>query len=177
MKILIIQTLSDKYEKLLRHVKSSLEKGNTDWTVEIWKPVKIQTAPEYIKKVQADIVVNFNLAGFELCTLTEGIAYNLLNSKQIHILLQDRLSNESFLSKQLSISMFFYCTDFQYYQHLSEKYPDMPYLKCIRDWDAEGDRLKNAGILCNIIRDVAEICAGTGGSDIRKISYVQWERE
>lgn len=112
-----------------------------------------------IKNQNHHILITFNLSGFELCTLTDNISYNLLNCKQIHILLDRNLKNEKYLSKPLSIAMFFYCLDEKYYDYLINSYPDLPYLKNIGQWQA-GDGFSalenNAKILENIIQDVIE---------------------
>lgn len=79
----------------------------------------------------ADFLITFDLNGFEQSTLAGGISYNLLNCKQIHFLLNRNLSNESYLSKQLSLSMFFFCSDNAYYHYLLDTYPDIPYLEPI----------------------------------------------
>ena len=39
-----------------------------------------------LKSEAVDLLVTYNLAGFELCTLTDGLAYNLVDCRQIHLL-------------------------------------------------------------------------------------------
>ena len=108
-----------------------------------------------------DIIMTFDLYQFNQTTLTDNISYNLLPCKQIHIITKDNLPNEKYLAKQLSISMFFYCTDSQYYRYLLEKYPDIPYLKEVKGWknsdDAESAE-NNAKILAEIVEEVMQIC-------------------
>ncbi len=41
------------------------------------------------------------------------------------------LVNEKCLSKQLSLSMFFYCAGSQNEKYLRENYPDIPYLRSL----------------------------------------------
>lgn len=108
-----------------------------------------------------DMLLTFDLHGFEWCTLTDNISYNILPCKQIHIITKDNLPNERYLDKQLSISMFFYCTDSKYYQYLHEKYPNIPYLKEVKGWndtDDEESTETNAKILSEIIEEVMQIC-------------------
>ena len=114
-----------------------------------------------LQKLAPDLLVTVDLLGFEQCTLTDNISYNLLNGKQIHLLLHEELPNEKYLEKQLSIAMFFYCAGDVYYDFLRKKYPDLPYLKEIPDWQTGEDERaaeKNAEILSGILREVSEEC-------------------
>lgn len=87
---------------------------------------------ELLSKESFDLIITFDLAGFEQTTLMGGISYNLVNSKFVNFLLHENLQNEKYLSKQLSLSMFFYCTDREYETYLRENYPDIPYLKTLQ---------------------------------------------
>ena len=78
-----------------------------------------------------DLIITFDLAGFEQTTLMGGISSNLLNSKFVNFLMHENLQNEKCLSKQLSLSMFFYCAGSQYEKYLRENYPDIPYLRSL----------------------------------------------
>lgn len=114
-----------------------------------------------LRKETVDLLLTFEMLGFEKSTLAGGISYNLLPCKQIHIITKDNLPNEKYLEKQLSISMFFYCTDSKYYHYLLEKYPDIPYLKEVKGWKSSDDEKSaetNANILSEIIEEVMQIC-------------------
>ena len=176
MKILIAQASSKQMQKTLSLMKEKMEGKYQNFSqgvsqhiaqsisVEICGNKKLPITCADIRKSEADLFINFDLAGFEQSTLTDGIAYNLLDCKQIHILLRDKLPGERYLAKQLSISMFFYCADLKYCQYLQSKYPDMPYLKAIEGWKKNGQENredsieKNAEIFCDIVREVLEIC-------------------
>jgi len=173
MKILIAQTSSQEMKKTIKRMKEKLEGNYQDSfqgvspntapmiIVEIWEGTNLPITCADIKKSEADLFINFNLAGFGQSTLTDGVAYNLLDCKQIHILLKDKLPEERYLAKQLSISMFFYCTDFKYYKYLKDKYSDIPYLKAIDGWKEEWEENsseENAETLCGIVREVLQIC-------------------
>ena len=69
---------------------------------------------ELLSKDSFDLIITFDLVGFEQMTLMGGISYNLVNSKFVNFLLHENLQNEKYLSKQLSLSMFFYCADRKY---------------------------------------------------------------
>lgn len=171
MKIVITQPSSRQMQQVISLMKERLETNHqnasqndpfhtsSNFTVEIWDSNKPQITCADIKKSEADLFVCFDLAGFEQSTLTDGIAYNLLDCKQIHILLEKELTNEKYLAKQLSISMFFYCADAEYCQYLREKYPDIPYLKAIEGWKEEENRAEeNAEILYGVIREIMRNC-------------------
>lgn len=93
-----------------------------------------------IKALHPDLLITVDLPGFERCTLTDNIAYNLLSCKQLHLLLHRNLPNESYLGRPLNIAMFFYCAGDAYYDYLTQQYPDMPYLQKLPDWRDGTDR-------------------------------------
>lgn len=114
-----------------------------------------------IKAFRPDVLVTTDLAGFEQCTLTDNISYNLLDCKQLHLLLHENLPNESYLARQLSIAMFFYCAGDAYYDYLVQKYPDLPYLKSLSEWRSETNMTvgnSNAEILYKAFREVLQEC-------------------
>lgn len=173
MKILIGRIASRQLQDTVYLMKKKLEEyhqdtslgvspgGNTGIAVEIWDGTGTQLTCADIKKSGADLFVNFDLDGFGQSTLTDGIAYNLLDCKQIHILLKNSSPEERYLAKQLSISMFFYCADSGYCRYLQDKYPDIPYLKAIGEWKREGEEnclSDNADTLCAIMHEVSKIC-------------------
>ena len=165
MKVIIAQTLTGKDKKLVCLLKEKLENSFKEAEVEIWENGKQGMALADVKKAEPDLFINFNLSGFEQGTLMGGVAYNLLNCKQIHILLEDSLPNEHFLEKQLSIAMFFYCVSPACFRYLSANYPEIPYLNIIKGWDdknTEDAADKNAGLLCNIVAETAKMCHITG---------------
>lgn len=122
-----------------------------------------------IKALHPDFLVTTDLQGFEQCTLTDTISYNLLDCKQFHLLLHDRLPNECFLGRQLSIAMFFYCVGNSYCEYLERRYPNLPYLKALQGWrtDAGEDAIiKNAVILYEAFQEALALSMlkGSGGS-------------
>lgn len=90
-----------------------------------------------IKSLQPDLLITVDLPGFEQCTLTDNVAYNLLTCKQLHLLLHRELPNEPYLDRPLNIAMFFYCVGDDYYGYLRNQYPDLPYLKKLPECNAQ----------------------------------------
>ena len=161
VKILIIHAPQGNLKEILSQTEKKLESVYETVNFEVWNRTGMQFTRADIAKTEADMLLTFDLAGFEQSTLMGGLAYNLVNCKQIHILLHDNLPNESCLSKQLSIAMFFYCSGVGTLERLQAAYPDIPYLKELGDWKRENTAAavnENAEILCDAIREVAEIC-------------------
>ncbi|MDE5679818.1 MAG: hypothetical protein K2I01_05235 [Lachnospiraceae bacterium] len=160
MKILIAHAFSGIRKRTVELLKEKLQRQYQGAEVFVWDAANPATL-ENIRKAEADLFVDFNLLGFEQGTLAGSIAYNLLDCKQIHILLDNALPNEKQLEKQLSIAMFFYCVDAQYGKYLSEQYPELPYLKEAEGWkrtDMADDAEHNASLLCGITKEVLRIC-------------------
>ena len=100
-------------------------------------PKKKKDIISEVKALHPDLLITVDLAGFEQCTLTDNISYNLLDCKQLHLLFHENLPNEQYLNKQLSIAMFFYCMGNTYYEYLRKQYPNLPYLKILSDQHSE----------------------------------------
>ncbi len=114
-----------------------------------------------IRAFHPDMLITTDLAGFEQCTLTDNISYNLLDCKQLHLLLHENLPNEPYLARQLSIAMFFYCAGDMYGDYLAQKYPNLPFLKSLPEWEAETDaavRSHNAEALYRVFQEVLREC-------------------
>lgn len=88
-----------------------------------------------IRKENPDLLVTLDLAGFDRTTFTDGVAYNLLDCKQVHLILQKNLDNEKYLAKPLSIAMFFGIIGEAYGEELLNKYPEIPWLKTVMQKD------------------------------------------
>lgn len=114
-----------------------------------------------VKALRPEMMITADLPGFGQCTLTDNISYNLLDCKQLHFLFREKLSDEQYLKKQLSIAMFFYCVGSHYCEYLNRQYPDIPYLKVLEDWQQgsdEGIVNKNAEILFRAFQEVLREC-------------------
>lgn len=61
-----------------------------------------------LRGMDIDLLVTYNLAGFELRTLTDGFSYNLVDCRQLHIIDKCDANVEEILKKDTSINMFFW---------------------------------------------------------------------
>lgn len=110
-----------------------------------------------IKSYDPALLITADLPGFEQCTLTDNVAYNLLRCKQLHLLFHENLPNEPYLSKPLNISMFFFCASDAFREQLMRQYPDLPYLKALEGWQPGTDQLareQNARVLSMAYQEV-----------------------
>ena len=64
---------------------------------------------EDLRKQNQDLIVSYNLAGFECTTLTDSLGYNLVDCRQFHFITKKGVPGEKYLSKQKSINMFMFC--------------------------------------------------------------------
>lgn len=106
-----------------------------------------------IRKENPDLLVTLDLAGFDRTTFTDGVAYNLLDCKQVHLILQEDLENEKYLAKPLSIAMFFGTVGEAYGEELVSKYPEIPWLRVIdnKHTEAKGNYDRAIGQLIEIV--------------------------
>lgn len=139
MKTVIVsaQSINSICDLKLFQERLSQENNSTIFSVQ-YTPQERRDLIGEIKAYQPDILITADLAGFDQCTLTDNISYNLLDCKQLHLLLHEKLPNESCLTGQLSIAMFFYCAGDAYYKDLKAKYPHLPWLKSLSEWQVGG---------------------------------------
>lgn len=86
-----------------------------------------------IRNASPDILITEDLEGFEMCTLTDAVSYNLIHCRQFHFLFSDHPENEKYLAKQLSLVMTFVCMDAANSDRISEMYPDLPEVTLMDD--------------------------------------------
>ena len=125
-----------------------------------------------IRSYEPDVLITEDLEGFEMCTLTDAVSYNLIHCRQFHVIRsgvphngdlskekstyrntsggrdhEESLPNERYLGKQLSLVMTFVCTDEGMAKRLAAEYPDLPEIvKCNDTYLTE---------LCKLIRTVS----------------------
>lgn len=113
-----------------------------------------------IKKMNPELLLTVDLAGFDRVTLTDNIAYNLLDCKQLHVIIDDNLKNEKELEKLLSIAMFFVCSHQKQCESLKGRYPHIPWIECMEGWSTTEDLCedKNVEEIAKVLERVMEEC-------------------
>lgn len=77
---------------------------------------------ERLRKMDADYLLSFDMAGFEMGTLTEDSAYNLLYAKQIHILFQNHQKYRTYLRQDLAMNLFLFIGDEYLFKRYKQEY-------------------------------------------------------
>lgn len=113
--------------------------------------------PYLFQKLKAygpDIMITFNLAGFEIETLTDSVSFNLLDCIQLHWVGKKDTQNEKYLNKVLSIVMFFATNDGDLAEYLKQTYDKIPMLSSYEESDTDNavtraliDVIKETGII------------------------------
>ncbi|MBD5545503.1 MAG: hypothetical protein HDR01_14985 [Lachnospiraceae bacterium] len=85
-----------------------------------------------LSEIDADYLVSFDMAGFEISTLTEGSAYNLLYAKQIHILFQNDWKYQRFLQQDLAMNLFLFVGDEYLFKKYKQEYPHILNLEAMQ---------------------------------------------
>lgn len=101
------------------------------------------------------LLITFDLAGFQLKTLTNNIWYNLLPCKQMHIITTCKNELMDYLNSPLSISMFFFCVTEEQKNTLNTKFENIPWLRVLNSWQenptkALSDALATVILECGI---------------------------
>ena len=88
-----------------------------------------------IKNENPDLCVVENLEGFDMRTLTDAVAYNLIHCRQIHLLYNSAEWEKKCeaLEGQLSLNMFFLCKEEDTAKRLGETYKQIPFIKSMTD--------------------------------------------
>jgi len=100
------ERFEDMGEGLRRQLESLKNSVETDMRFIDTRSTVRNTLINQIKTIEPDILVTYNMAGFEFSTLTDGIAYNLIDCRQIHFLINDSIPNLHMLENNLSLNMF-----------------------------------------------------------------------
>ena len=113
-----------------------------------------------IKNTASELLLTVDLAGFDRVTLTDNIAYNLLDCKQVHVLCGKDLPNEKALEKSLSIAMFFLCFEKENCEVLKRRYTHIPWIECMEGWSPVEDLCadKNVEEIAKVLETVIKEC-------------------
>ena len=84
-----------------------------------------------VDRLNADILMTIAMAGFEHRNMGEGVCYNNLRAKQIHILIGNIPKYDVYLRKELGIHLFLFTDNEQIYTGWKQKYPLISFLEKI----------------------------------------------
>ncbi|HKM35325.1 MAG TPA: hypothetical protein VJY54_11360 [Lachnospiraceae bacterium] len=128
-----ILVYGDKYENEATKVALILQK----WDYECLPMNLSEQQKEAYKRLAQDdfdLLVTFDMAGFEKGTETGALFYNLLSCKTIHLLYGDKQAYARYLSNKLSLAMLFFLLGKEEdAQKMKEKYPGIYYIKAFPD--------------------------------------------
>ncbi len=133
MNIVIVGNTSGIFRKKNNDLISGLNDMGYDCTFIFREPGDERNIMADIRAASADLLITEDLEGFEMCTLTDAVSYNLIHCRQLHFLFSDKLSNEKYLAKQLSLVMTFVCRDAGLTETLKDRYPDLPEVVSLGD--------------------------------------------
>ena len=102
--------LEDMGSKLYDHISNLLsdEKYGEIIFADTSDASKRNRLEAFVSEQKPDLLVSYNLAGFEKCTLTDSLLYNLMDCRQFHIIKKSGLPNEKYLDKLRSINLFLF---------------------------------------------------------------------
>lgn len=118
---------------------------------------------ERLKEIDADYLLVFDMAGFEMSTLQEVSGYNILYAKQIHILFGNDEKYRKHLKKNLALNLFFFLSDENLLEAYKQEYPHilnleaMPPLftgKKLTVWQQEKNQEALRGIIEQVYHQV-----------------------
>lgn len=129
---------SDPYENEAHKVAFILPKWDYDCVLMNLSKQQKETYKR-MSRDDFDLLVTFDMAGFEKGTETGALFYNLLSCKTIHFLYGDKQTYAHYLNNKLSLAMlFFLLGKNEDAQKMKEKYPNIYYIKAFpEDIDRE----------------------------------------
>ncbi|MBQ9333001.1 MAG: hypothetical protein IJS12_01550 [Lachnospiraceae bacterium] len=122
----MIGSTAGKLHKAEKEIKEALECRGHAYAGIYRAPGDVRNIMKEIREYAPDLMITEDLEGFEMCTLTDAVSYNLIHCRQLHLLLSGDLTNERYLARQLSLLMTFVCPDTDRATALKDKYPDIP---------------------------------------------------
>jgi len=106
--------LKEDMGSLLNRQLSSLSSGellNDDCSIsfiDTSDSIKRSHLEATVSAFAPDLLVSYNLAGFELSTLADSLLYNLINCRQFHIINKKNVPNQRYLNILRSINLFIF---------------------------------------------------------------------
>ncbi len=133
MKIVIVAPEGGKFDGNRNEVLRQLEEAGHETAFVTRAGGDLRNVMADIRNEEPDLLVTENLEGFEMCTLTDAVSYNLVHCRQLHFVFSGGLICEKYLAKQLSLLMTFVCADAELTKSLLSKYADIPEIISMED--------------------------------------------
>ena len=92
-----------------------------------------------LKEQEISYLVTLDMAGFGWSTLLEGSVYNLLPTKQLHLLTGDRGQYDMLLQKEYAINLFFFTDNPDTLRGWESRYPLLPHLELMPEQEKLAD--------------------------------------
>lgn len=141
MRIVIVGPMKGRFQKNIDRIKADLSGKGHECFVVFRDRGDNRNIMADIRKCEPDLFITEDLEGFEMCTLTDAVSYNLLHCRQFHFIFSGEITNETYLGKQLSLLMTFVCSSEDRKKGYLEKYPDIPEILTadrLADCDCDG---------------------------------------
>ncbi|MBO4899296.1 MAG: hypothetical protein J5509_03335 [Lachnospiraceae bacterium] len=126
MNIVIVAPKNGRFEKDKENIKAKHEARGDKCFFIFRAQGDTRNIMVDIRSYEPDLLITEDLEGFEMCTLTDAVSYNLIHCRQYHYIYSEHPANEKYLAKQLSLVMTFICPDEEMASRFRTRYPDLP---------------------------------------------------
>lgn len=123
---------NDYFAKNIDKIKNETAEHLGEATISMFVCNKGDNIMSALENFKPDLLITEDLAGFEMTTLMDSVAYNKIHAIQIHVISDTAMLSSpmhlKLLSKPLSLSMHFICHSEKEKECLLSLNPDIPYI-------------------------------------------------
>ncbi|WP_026650964.1 hypothetical protein [Butyrivibrio proteoclasticus] len=139
---MLAECVNDTIYSHTKDESSDTDSGVTATNIKLFKCKAGDNIMSQLENFKPDLLITENLAGFNMTTLMDSIAYNKIHALQIHVISDDPVLNSSdaegqdlsiLKGKPLSLSMHFVCKSDGAKELLLTANSDIPYIHVIPD--------------------------------------------
>lgn len=120
---------SDVYRKLAAAFE---KKGFTAAVVDMGEERPLHEQFFRLRNIKPQLVITFDLAGFEMRTLQETPSFNIISCRMAHLIMKADKETEDCLNVPLNFSMFFYTADSDHAESIRKKYPFVEHISALK---------------------------------------------
>lgn len=130
-----IAVISNDY--LYNNIESFEQSAKSLWDnakIQVWTCKNAENIFSELMAYKPDIIVTENLAGFQMCTYTGNVAYNLIHSYQLHFIYDPSPFPKelaTMIKNPLSLLMHFECCDMTKKREMLSLNPAIPYISVL----------------------------------------------